>query len=295
MRAERTFAPDQLRKAVSIPSWALGPVGRRMPLGTYVEQLWRRRYFILAESRSKITGPAGRNLLGYGWLVLNPLLNGLGFYIIFGVILDTSRGIENFVGYLVIGVFFFQFTMRCVTGGTQAIRNGKSMIRAFAFPRAALPITVIVREVLNFIPTFVVLVILIAVVPPVENLTWRVALVVPAFVCQVLFAMGCAFFLARLGHVLPDISNLVSVFSRFWLYASGVFFSIDRFVDQPWLQTLMKLNPMYAFLQIYRDSILYGVTSPLPLWLLAVGWSFTLLIFGFLYFYWGEESYGRAE
>lgn len=295
MSSERTYAPDQLRNAVSIPSWALGPVGRRLPLGKYAEQLWRRRHFILAESQSKIAGSASRDLLGYGWLVLNPLLNGLGFFLIFGVILKTSQGIDNYIGFLVIGVFFFQMTMRCVTAGTQSIRNGRAMIRAFAFPRAALPITVVVREVLNFVPTFFVLALVLAVVPPVENLTWRVILVVPAFACQVLFSLGCAFLLARIGHLLPDISNVVSVFSRFWLYSSGVFFSIDRFVEQPWLQTIMKLNPMYAYLQLYRDSILYGVNSPIWLWLLAVGWAFTFLIFGFMYFYRGEDSYGRSE
>src|SRR5699024_3685478 len=194
---------------------------------------------ILAESRSKIAGTASRNMLGHGWLVLNPLLNGLGFFVIFGMILQTSRGIENFVGFLMIGVFFFQLTMRCVTGGVQAIRSGQSMIRAFAFPRAALPITVVVREVLNFAPTFVVLAIVLAALPPTENLTWRVVLVLPAFVCQVLFSMGCAFVLARLGHILPDISNLVSVLARFWFYASGVFFSIDRFVELPAIQLVM--------------------------------------------------------
>lgn len=295
MSTERTFAPDQLRNTVSVPSWALGKVGRRLPLDKYVEQLWRRRHFIMAESRSKIAGTASRNLLGYGWLVLSPLLNGLGFFIIFGVILQTSRGIENFVGFLVIGVFFFQLTMRCVTGGTQAIRSGKSMIRAFAFPRAALPITVVVREVMNFVPTFAVLVIVLFALPPVENITWRVVLVIPAFVCQVLFAQGCAFLLARLGHMLPDISNLVSVLSRFWLYASGVFFSIDRFVDHPTIQLVMKINPMFSYLQIYRNSILYGTDSPVWMWLLAVGWAFAFLIFGFLFFYRGEETYGRAE
>lgn len=294
MSTTRTFDPELARNAVSVPSWALGPVGNRLPLSTYVEQLWKRRHFVLAESRSKIAGTANRNLLGYGWLVFNPLLNAVGFYLIFGVILQMSRGIENFVGYLVIGVFFFQFSMRCVTGGTQAIRNGRPMIRAFAFPRAALPLTVVVREVLNFVPTFAVLVAVLAVVPPAENITWRVVLIVPAFLCQILFALGCAFFLARLGHILPDISNLVNVLARFWLYASGVFFSIDRFVDHPALQTAMKMNPMYSYLQIYRDALLYGVDSPSWMWLLAVGWAFVFAIFGFIFFYRGEESYGRA-
>lgn len=294
MSTERTFAPDQLRNSVSIPSWALGKVGRRLPLDRYAEQLWRRRHFILAESRSKIAGTASRNLLGHGWLVLNPLLNGLGFFIIFGVILQTSRGVENFVGFLMIGVFFFQLTMRCVTSGVQAIRSGQSMIRAFAFPRAALPITVVVREVLNFLPTIVVLAIVLATLPPSENLTWRVVLVLPAFACQVLFSLGCAFVLARLGHILPDISNLVSVLARFWFYGSGVFFSIDRFVEQPAIQLVMKINPMYSYLEIYRNSILYGVDTPLWMWLMSVGWALTFLIFGFLFFYRGEESYGRA-
>lgn len=295
MTTTHSFEAGQLRREVAVPSWALGPVGRRLPLGTYIEQLWKRRHFILAESRSKIAGTANRNLLGYGWLILNPLLNGLGFYVVFGLILQTSRGIENFIGFLVIGVFFFQLTMRCVTGGTQAIRNGRPMIRAFAFPRAALPLTVVVREVLNFAPTFVVLVVVLGVFPPAENITWRVSLVVPAFICQTMFALGCAFILARLGHVLPDISNLVNVLARFWLYASGVFFSIDRFVDQPLVQTVMKINPMYSYLEIYRNSILYGVDSPSSMWLLAVGWAFVFLVFGFLFFYRGEESYGRAE
>lgn len=295
MSNERTFSPDQMRSTVSVPSWALGKVGQRLPLDRYVEQLWRRRHFIMAESRSKIAGTASRNLLGYAWLVINPLLNGLGYYIIFGVILQTSRGIENFVGFLVIGVFFFQVSMRCVNGGTQAIRNGKQMIRAFAFPRAALPITVVVREVMNFVPTFAVLVVVLAILPPTEDLTWRVILVVPAFVCQVLFAQGCTFLLARLGHILPDITNLVAVLSRFWLYGSGVFFSIDRFVDHPTIQLIMKINPMFSYLQIYRNSLLYGVDSPAWMWLLAIGWAFAFLIFGFLFFYKGEETYGRAE
>lgn len=279
----------------AVASWSLGHVGRRPPLGTYLRQLARRRYFIMEEARSKVAGTANRNILGHAWLLLNPLLHGIGYYVIFGVILDTSRGIENFVGYLMIGVFFFQFSIRCVTGGTQAIRNGRPMIRAFAFPRATLPITVIVREVMNFVPTLFVLAVVLAALPPAETITWRIVLVVPAFVCQTLFVSGCAFFLARIGHIVPDISNLVSVFSRFWLYASGVFFSIDRFVDQPAIQAVMKVNPMYSYIQIYRNSILYGLDSPLWMWMLAVGWALAFAVFGFLFFYLGEESYGRAE
>lgn len=288
------ITPAQWRTAVSVPSWVLGSVGTRPPVEVYLNQLWSRRHFILAESRAKVAGDLRRTVLGQAWLIINPVLNGLAFYVIFGLVLGTSRGIENFVGFLLIGVFFFQLTMRSLTGGAGSIRGGQAMIRAFAFPRAALPISVVVREVLNFLPTMVVLVVLLAVLPPAETVTWRVVLVIPAFALQVVFALGCALTAARICHVIPDMQNLISVLARFWLYGSGVFFSIDRFVEHPAIVTVMQINPMYNFLTIYRNSLLYGADSPMWMWLFAVGWSFAALIGGFFYFYAGEEKYGRA-
>lgn len=282
------------RSPITVPSWTLSEVGKRTPLEIYFEQLWQRRHFIIAESRAKVAGGARRNVLGNVWLLLSPLLNGLGYFFIFGYVLNTSSGIHNFVGYLLIGVFFFQFTMRSVTQGSQAIRNGQPMIRAFTFPRASLPIAVVVRELMNFVPSFFVMLAIILIFPQPENLTWRVFLIVPCFAMQVCFAQGCAFIVARLCHEIPDFTNLIQVASRFWLYASGVFFSIDRFVDNPVFAAVMKINPMYSYLQIVRNSLLYGVDSPMWMWMLAFGWGIAFLIFGFLYFYFGEEKYGRA-
>lgn len=292
LSAEATAPP--WRSPITVPSWTLSEVGKRAPLGTYLGQLWQRRHFILAESRAKVAGGARRNLLGSVWLVLSPLLNGLAFFFIFGFVLNTSRGIENFIGYLVIGVFFFQFTMRSVTQGAKAIQAGQSMIRAFSFPRASMPISVVVRETMNFVPTFVVMLVIILAFPPAENITWRVVLIVPCFIMQICFAQGCAFIVARLCHEIPDFINVIQVTARFWLYASGVFFSIERFVDKPVLAAIMKINPMYSYLQVVRNSLLYGVDSPVWMWMLVFGWGIACLLLGFLYFYFGEEKYGRV-
>src|SRR5699024_10569569 len=140
--------PLGLSSIPSISSEGLVPVGRRTSLRSYLAALWNRRHFILAESRAKMSGSTRKNLLGYGWLFLNPLLSVIGLWFIFGFILLSSRGMPLFLGCLVIVVFFFQFTGQSMTGCTGAIRSGASMIQRFQFPRAALPISVVVR---NFI------------------------------------------------------------------------------------------------------------------------------------------------
>lgn len=286
--------PLGLSTIPSVSSEGLVPVGRRTSLRSYLAALWNRRHFILAESRAKVSGSTRQNLLGYGWLFINPLLSVLAFWFIFGFILGTQKSVDNFIGYLVIGVFFFQYTSRSVTGGTGSIRAGASMIKGFQFPRAALPVSTVVRNFLDFIPSVAVMIVLLVVIPPAEVLTWRVVLVIPIIGLQTIFNVGIACMLARIGHKIPDIVNLMSIVSRFWLYGSGVFFVIDdKLSDHPQLLTVMRANPMYSYLELTRNSLLYGVGSPWWMWASAIAWAFGILIIGFLYFWRGEENYGR--
>lgn len=286
--------PLGLSTIPSVSSEGLVPVGKRTSLRSYLGALWNRRHFIIAESRAKMSSSTRKNLLGYGWMFLNPLLSVLAFWFIFGFILNSSRGIDNFIGYLVIGVFFFQFTGKSMTGGTGSIRSGASMIKGFQFPRAALPISTVVRNFIDFLPSVVVMLILIAVIPPAEAITWRVLLVIPVIILQTIFNVGLACFLARVGHKIPDLTNFMSIVSRFWLYGSGVFFSIeDRLGEHPAILAVMQFNPLHAYLTLTRNSLLYGVDSPLWMWAMGTVWAFGLLIVGFLFFWRGEESYGR--
>ncbi|MCF2585826.1 ABC transporter permease [Brevibacterium sp. UCMA 11752] len=286
--------PLGLSSIPSISSEGLVPVGKRTSLRSYLAALWDRRHFIVAESRAKVSGSTRQNLLGYGWLFINPLLSVLAFWFIFGFILGTQKSVDNFIGYLVIGVFFFQYTSRSVTGGTGAIRSGSAMIKGFQFPRAALPISTVVRNFFDFIPSVFVMIVLLVVIPPAEVMTWRVVLVIPVIALQTIFNVGIACMLARIGHKIPDIVNLMSIVSRFWLYGSGVFFVIDdKLSHLPQLLTVMRVNPMYSYLELTRNSLLYGVDSPWWMWTSAIVWAFGIVVVGFLYFWRGEESYGR--
>ncbi|MCR1983458.1 ABC transporter permease [Cellulosimicrobium cellulans] len=269
-------------------------VGARPPLGVYLGQLWNRRHFLWAEARAKVTSGTRENLLGSVWLVLKPVLDGLTYFLIFGLLLQSSRGIDNFLGFLIVGVFLFSFTTRGVTGGANSVRGGRNLIRAFAFPRAALPISVILRGMLDMIPVLAAMVVILAVLPPAEVFTWRVVLVPAVLALQVLFTTGLALFLARCVAVVPDLNQLISFAMRLWLYGSGVFFSYDQFIDHPTALALMEANPMFMVLNMVRDCLLYGVTPALSSWLGLSAWAVGTLLVGFLFFYHGEESYGRA-
>ena len=271
----------------------LKQVGARPPVREYLAQLWNRRHFLWAEARAKVSSGTRETVLGQAWMIINPALNGLAYYLIFGLILDTSRGIDNFLGYLVIGVFLFQFTTQCVTGGARSIQSGRNLIRAFSFPRVSLPISVILRSVLNLVPTIAAM-LLIATLPEDEIWTPAALLFPVVLLLQTCLATGIALFFARMTTVLPDISQLIRVGMRLWLYASAVFFSIDRFEKFPWIVGLMEANPMFMVLDAARDCLLYATVPAAATWIGLTSWSLGVLVVGFLFFWQGEESYGRA-
>lgn len=272
----------------------LSRVGARPPLGQYIRLLWARRHFLWADARAKVASGTRQSLLGKAWLVLNPLIDGAVYFLVFGLLMQNAKGIDNFIGYLLIGVFLFQFTTQSINGGARSVQTGKNLIRAFTFPRAALPISVVLRNLLNLGPTLVTLAALIYFTSPAEEYTWRIALVPAALALQIMFTTGLSLLVARWAAALPDITNLIGMAMRVWLYASAVFFSFDALLaDAPELQRWLEANPMFIVLDIVRDCVLYATTPDPIRWVWLGGWAVGTLLVGFVTFWQAEESYGR--
>ena len=283
MRSSHVVSDRQLQ--------SLFPVGLRPPLGRYIAQLWQRRHFIWADARAKALGSQRGTLLGNAWLIVKPMLDSLVFFIIFGMVLQTSRGIENFIGYLIIGVTLFPPLQRSITGGALVIRNGRNMIRGFSFPRAVLPISYTLRSAIDTLPPMASVLILVMVLPPHALPTWHWLLIVPLFLLQFMLALGLTFVAARITTLLPDMRNIWPFLTQFWFYGSGVFFSYERFINHPKVLAFMDVNPGYLLLTMYRNCILYSTTPDPRSWALLVAWACGLLIGGFVFFWQKEVSY----
>lgn len=288
-----TKSREEKIRRVSIDMRGLSRVGARPPFLDYLVALWDYRQFIFYDARARVQSGHKDDRLGSVWLVLTPLFTGAVFYLIFGLILNTSRGIENFIGFLVIGVFLFQMSSRSIRGASRSIQANRNVIQAFKFPRATLPVALNIREILANVPVIITMLAIILVVPPVEEVSWRWLLLAPILALQFVFNLGMGLILARLCNAYHDITNVIPFLMRIWFYTSGVFFSIDRFVEQPLIVEVMKINPLFNVLDMARDCLLYATLPPWQSWVLLSVWALGAIAFGMMYFWQAEESYGR--
>lgn len=277
----------------------------RPALRTYIDSLWQRRYFLWTYASARGASRYSASRLGQLWQVLTPLLNVAIYFFLFGVLLQTSRGVDNFLGFLVVGVFVFTFTQRALTNGAKAINGNLGIIRALHFPRAVLPMSFVLVELKQLMISLLLLVPIIPITGAIygtgDTITLSWLLIFPAIALQLLFNLGVGLFVARIGAFQPDVNQLVPFVARLWFYASGVIYSIDHFGSAigavPY--HILQFNPGAVFLDLYRNQILAShdpLNLPLGLntWAVAAAWAVLAFVGGFLYFWRREEAYGRG-
>jgi teichoic acid transport system permease protein len=310
--------------------YQLRPSSARAGLFAYARQLWERRHFIAGFATARNVAMYTEARLGQLWQVLTPLLNAAVYYLIFGIILDTSRGVPKFLPFLITGIFVFNFTQRAFITTSRVMPDSLPLIRALPFPRACLPIGYVLIELEQLGMALVVLTVIVLVAG--EPLTWYWLLAIPAFMLQAVFNVGMGLFLARLGAGADDFSQLMPFVVRTWMYASGVMFSIQTISTlrhHPTITYLLQINPAAVYISLVRNAILlsqreswpgskpysaakcalyhtgnkayvldsaycHGTVSMNGLWLWGIGWAIVALVVGFVFFWEAETRYGRG-
>lgn len=295
---------DSLSPADLAAKYGLTVSGARPTLPQYVKQLWARRHFIVAFSRAKLTAQYSQAKLGQLWQVATPLLNAAVYYFVFGVLLGGREGVpggsENYIPFLVTGVFVFTFTQTSVLNGVRAISGNLGLVRALHFPRASLPIAVSLQQLQQLLYSMIVLVAILLGFGQFPSWSWL--LIFPTLMCQFLFNTGLALIMARAGSKTPDLAQLMPFVMRTWMYASGVMFPLEYMLQKranapEWAVNILQANPAAVYMDLMRFAFIDGYTaSDLPphVWALALGWAVLLAVGGFVFFWKSEERYGRG-
>lgn len=262
---------------------------------TYLAQLWDRRFFVLADARFRAFRTAKSYNLWRFWIIAQPLLDAAMYGVIFGLLLKTSRGIDNFIGFLVLGVTFFGLLTSLVTGGQSLLQTSKNLMQTFSFPRASLVLSQSLRYMLDNLPGILIAVIFAVAVQWDKPISWKIVLAVPLTLLMWMFGTGLMFMVARLTAFIPDAKVLIALGIRAWFFSSGIFFSLERFADNPTMYKIFSYNPGYIFLRSIRECVIYDTIPDMWSWKYLAAWSFGAFFIGLLFFWRAEERYVHVK
>lgn len=266
-------------------------LGIRQPVSRYLRDLWARRDYLVTVARADLHSQNYDTFLGNLWHIFDPLLQISVYFLVFGLILQTDRGIDNFIAFLAVGVFTFGFTQKTTVRAAKSITSNEGLIRSLRFPRALLPLTTVVTEAFAQVPKLFVMFFVTIAVGELPSVTWFVLL--PIVALQVLFNTGLAFIAARVNDAFPDFENVLPYLFRIAFYLSGIIYSVTKRVESEAYRALFNLNPFYAFPEAARNAVFGEWASP-AVYVSVFVWSAVLVVGGFFFFRAAEHRYGRG-
>jgi len=255
----------------------------------YLREAWRRREFAILVPAQDLRAQNMGTALGQLWHLANPALLVGVYFLIFGVVIDTSRGVDNFLGFLIVGVVLFHLTQRVVQDAAVCITRNLGLIRSVQFPRVLLPVATLNGQTAAFLPAIVLAVVAVVATGERPSLRW---LALPAvLVAQFLFNLGTALLVARVGASVQDLRQLLPHVFRLLFYASGVIFSVEAFVDGGVWRAAFALNPLYDVITCARWCLV-GEPAALSVVIGLLAWSAAMPIAGFAAFRRSEQRLG---
>ena len=256
------------------------------PIGPYVRELWRRREFAFELARTKLQAQHFDTAFGQLWLVLNPMLLALVYFILVDILRNGHRP-HAFFAHLVAGIFAYYFVSGAVREGVKSVVSGGRLVLNTAFPRALLPLSTVITSFWRFIPTFVIYI-------PIHLISGLpVGLVdlwlIPIVALLAMVAAGISMFVAALQVYFRDVKSFLPYVLRVWLYASPVLYYANE-VPHHWT-FLLKVNPIGSLLAAW-SVVLQGGHAPPPVdMLFGVAWAVVLFVAGALFFMSRERDF----
>src|SRR5699024_542360 len=131
------------------------------------------------------------------------------YAVVFGLIMKVSRGMDNFIGFLLIGVIFFGFFSTGISSGGRLIQRSRNLISSFNFPKITLIVSLALRQMIDhIIPALIAIVgaLLFQWGAPVAP---AILAIIPLFILCHLFSFGFICIAARASAFIPDFAKLL--------------------------------------------------------------------------------------
>ena len=271
----------------------------------YLKEVFAARKLLVNLTLREVRGKYKRTVFGQLWSLVNPLILMIIYTFIFSYIFrlqpdpgDPSR-VDVFALWLLCGLLPWTFFASVINQAMGSIVWNANLIQKVHFTRIVLPLSIVGSVGFSWLFEMGVLVIALSVVGAFV-LPWIPGVLI-AMVLIALFATGVALMLAIANVHFRDTEYLTSLLLQFWMYLTPIIYPINLVETQSaatggilgtpiTLLDIYRLNPMFHFVELFRQLLYDNRFPDLSTVLICVAWAVIVFALGVLVFHRHEKK-----
>jgi lipopolysaccharide transport system permease protein len=232
-----------------------------------------------------------QTFFGALWVFGRPLVE-LGLYVlVFGVFLKapSDPGVP-YALFAFSGVVLWSFVSGAISRGSRSIMAEGSLVAHAPFPKATLPAAAIVGALIDSLLACVMLAGLMILQRTAPAATaW---LLLPVFIVLAVLVTGIVLISASLNVFYRDVSQIVDVGLRVWLFLTPITYA--RSAVPPQFRTFYNLNPLVGLFDFARAALLGNAALDFSALLYPLAAGLALLVAGVFVFRAAEPYFAET-
>jgi lipopolysaccharide transport system permease protein len=205
------------------------------------------------------------SFLGFFWSLVNPLVQVATITIVVKYIMRMD--IPNYSAYLLAGYLPWVFFQMALLDSSQVILTHRDLIRKVYFPREALPLSVVVSNLVHFILALIVFfayILFYFLFMSGAPLRPIILLLPVLAVLQSMLLIGLTFFVSSLNAFFEDTKYILVVLLNVAFYITPIMYPAELvyirlpLAHRELLYNIYLLNPVNMLIDAYRKIMLPG-------------------------------------
>ncbi|MBA8779674.1 ABC transporter permease [Staphylococcus schleiferi subsp. coagulans] len=219
----------------------------------------------LAQFQLKISNH--NNYLGLAWEIINPVIQILVYWFVFGFGIRSNHPIEGipFIYWLLVGISMWFFINQGILEGTKSITMKYGQVAKMNFPLSIIPTYIVTSKLyghLALVFAIIILCILSGITPTIYII--QLFLYIPF---AYFFTISVTLLTSTLGVLVRDTQMAMQALLRVLFYASPILWHP---ATGSLAEKILKFNPIFFIAESYRAAILYQKWYFIEHWHLAL-------------------------
>lgn len=245
----------------------------------FVQAFLYHKYLLLQLTQRDIKARYKQSIIGYAWVILNPLSQLLVYSFVFSVIIRFPTEGVAYPVFLFIGLIPWVYLQNSLSSVSLSLVENSDLLKKIYFPREVFPYSVIMSKLVDFIVSFVILFGFLFFYH--VQISWVTLYFFPLLFVQIILMTGLALFFSSLNLFYRDIRYLVNLILLLWMYLTPILYPLSMVPkDYLWIY---KLNPMVGIIEGYRSAF-FNLAFDVPTIALSTIISLIIFISGFIFF-----------
>jgi ABC-type polysaccharide/polyol phosphate export permease len=202
--------------------------------------------------------------LGFFWMLIIPFATAIVYKILFSDFMQVTSGSYPFFIYLLTALLPWSYFCSSVQAACRSILDNRNIINQISFPKYILPVSTVLANLINFLPTILVLLgFLFAFRIKVDASVLFLPAVILIQTCMII---GLSLLVSCLQVVYRDVEYITQLALMVLFFMTPGVYTLEELVSKasPLFTKIYMLNPLVGILDLYRITFIGDYLKNMP-------------------------------